>query len=265
MKVPKGKGLYLRNIRGSYDFMGQASGYLNVLAYARALGIGWVAALHNNASDLELVELRRGGLDVYLYLGPAHMLPGAVMSAFAEMVARARRLGLEGVIVDTEDGWSGASRAQAEAIARAMVDAARLGLSIGWTSFPAMPHAATIGQIAGAYVWANPQLYGATTGADEPAERARFIERWKGYGWRVIVPAVAGWGTLGTGENPAAYLASFGRLKAAIFWTTATPPRPSGPMFAAMADWQVGGSTMTGALLAVGFALLVLYGGSRVL
>lgn len=252
--APHGVGLYLR---APSTYAGGDPG-----AYAEAVGARWVAPVASRYSDAQLLDLARRGLRVWLFESPEAFTPSSARATLDALAARARRLGLAGVVVDTEtaQAWASYGEAYAREFLRYMARVAR-ELPILWTTIPAWPYWRAAEELTrGAMVWASPQIYGVsdTSSLKTPAARADMLARWRAvWGASRVVPSLSAWGR--DVRAQAAYLAEFRGERAAILWDTSSrlPAATLRPMVAHIGGGMSPRVAMVGLPLAlVGAALL---------
>lgn len=197
--------------------------------YARGQAVAWLArfdfiALNADRGDAESKAhaLISAGREVWFYRMPSSWMPA---SDFAAAVARDEELvkatGAAGAIADPENGWRGATFAQAAALAAALEASIKRGFRWGVTCFPDGIKGQWMKVLSRCGAWGTPQLY-------RPVD-VRFYDDWTAaFGARMCVPSVALWTTpqdfYFTPENYAPYLQSMPATRGAIGWTTDQSP-----------------------------------------
>lgn len=200
---------------------------LGVYAWRSSIPAGpWAWFVVDPRFPAVVAEAKRRG-PTWLFRGPESWTLETWRATLAELVAIASRplSGFEGVVVNPEAGWDGASDADFAEFGDALAQAA-LVTRIGVVTIPSWRGFERVARAAGRMVWWSIELYARTTA---PSTFAAHVARWRSVVGRRVVPSLAGFipaTAMGRewidpdedGSSYRDYLAAVPRASGAIVW-----------------------------------------------
>lgn len=253
MNVPRGHGIYARALPDSYlerfDF------------------VAFSAARGDVRADAEAAVRR--GQPHWLFSDPADWTPTRWRATLDRLEPIARATRAQGIIIDLENGWRGASEEEAREVAEEIARRATPlnPIAYGITTVPLMRWRHLWGRILRGKAWVSPQLYPealAVTGPVPLPALAGFYRDFQStWGPDSVVPSVRIWRGepfspwVETPASYAAYIAALPTAPGFIGWPTNTPPEWMTLSFLNSATVKIGAATML--LLLVGAAFLAWY------
>lgn len=248
-RIPYGKGIALR------DDMARTGPI--ALTFLRKVGARWATV---NVGHLETAKfLHSQGIDVWMFANPEKFTLELWRGTLVRLEAAANEVGCRQVLPDVEwayenprKSWALAPVSEWRALAQALNEMMRRGISIGFTTYDSLRSrvelyiARVIGPLG---AWAAPQTYDHELG--EVFTRPWSIyKKWKRGSWADIIPFV---GSLAPPHGSHEFRSFQGYYQAislnpwrgAIVWYD-NLPAPVGAWLATIAQWTVIGTASGG-------------------
>lgn len=184
-------------------------------------GLDWAAVLLAANTGERVAALRAAGVrTIYVWDHPRSWFPDTWQRGLERHTAAVSRHGLQGIIVDPENGWDASMRADAAAFAGAL-NGLVASMEVGVTTFPGSPILDLLKGKVDRRIWGAVQIY--NRGSRDARVFARWLERYRET-FASTIPIIATFvPDHGVGSDlatPAGYQAYLGRVPTSYGFAT---------------------------------------------